>query len=313
MRTRRPHPRAFTLIETLIVVAIIGILVGVILPAVQRAREAGNRVTCQNNLKQIALALHNYHDITGQFPPAILEMQRPPKARWQWVSWLARILPYVEQPGLYRDMEDAYASQGAAPDPWKSPPHHALSKVVPVYRCPSDDRQYVATYAAGLSVAFTGYLGVNGADLRSHDGVLYWNSAVRMSDVSDGASNTLAVGERPPSWDLMYGWWYAGAGQWEKHNGVRRNTGSSDVTLGGAELNARTSGIPQMDACPPGPYKFGPGRALDPCDQFHFWSMHDGGSFFALADGSVRFLNYGAAPVLAALATRNKGESAVVN
>jgi len=222
---------------------------------------------------------------------------------------MARILPYVEQPGLARDMEQAFTTQGSMPDPFMSPPHGGLATVVPLYRCPADDRQYVATYAGGLTVAFTGYLGVNGSNLRSYDGILHWNSKVRVEDVTDGTSNTLMVGERPPSFDLVFGWWYAGAGQWDYGFGEIRNTGSSDVTLGGAELNIRSNLIPQMADCPTGPYMFGPGTIREPCDQFHFWSLHHGGSNFVMGDGSVRFLTYSVAPIFEALATRDKGES----
>jgi prepilin-type N-terminal cleavage/methylation domain-containing protein len=310
MTKHRPKRIAFTLIELLVVIAIIGTLIGLLLPAVQKVREVTYRIYCQNSLKQIGLALHHYHDTNGRFPPAIAEATNgAPRVQWQWVSWLARILPYVEQPGLARDMDDAFKKQGSLPDPFMNPPHSGLATVVPLYRCPADDRQYVATYADGLTVAFTGYLGINGSNLRSYDGILHWNSNVRIADVVDGTSNTLMVGERPPSFDLVFGWWYSGAGQWDYAFGEIRNSGSSDVTLGGAELNIQTNGIPEMVACPPGPYTFKPGNIREPCDQFHFWSLHFGGSNFVMGDGSVRFLTYDVAPIFAALSTRDKGEA----
>jgi prepilin-type N-terminal cleavage/methylation domain-containing protein/prepilin-type processing-associated H-X9-DG protein len=305
--TRR---RAFSLIEVLVVIAIIGILIAMLLPAVQKVRDTAVRLYCVNSLKQIGLALHSYHDTEGAFPPAITEEFFPkPRDPMQWVSWLARILPYVEQPALHADMKKAFASQGAYPDPFLNPPHTGLSTVVPLYRCPADDRQYQATYAQGLTVAFTGYLGVNGTNLRAYDGVLYWKSKVKFADITDGASNTLVAGERPPSWDLVFGWWYAGAGQWDSAFGPIRNTGSSDVTLGAAELNIRSNGIPQMNACPVGPYTFKAGTIFEPCDQFHFWSLHSGGSNFLFGDGAVRLLTYDAAPLLPALATRAGNEA----
>src|SRR5437870_10645760 len=94
-------------------------------------------------------------------------------------------------------------------------------------------------------------------------------------------SNTLLAGERPPSADFQFGWWYAGAGQ--------KFTGSADMILGVRERNIL---LGRLGACPPGPYQFRPGNLGNQCDMFHFWSLHDGGAWFLFADGSVRFLTY---------------------
>lgn len=121
--------------------------------------------------------------------------------------------------------------------------------------------------------------------------------ATRVADVQDGTSNTLLVGERPPSRDLYYGWWYAGAGQPPNQNGT------CDVIMGVNELNT------SIGACSPGPYKFSSGIVSNDCDQFHYWSMHEGGCNFLFADGSVHFLSYGMDPAtVTALATRAGGE-----
>jgi prepilin-type N-terminal cleavage/methylation domain-containing protein/prepilin-type processing-associated H-X9-DG protein len=312
MRIRRG---GFTLIELLVVIAIIAVLIGLLLPAVQKVRDSSARITCTNNLKQIGLALHNYHDANGSLPPAIRDYYPPPIDPRQWLSWLGRLMPYYEQGNLAHNMEVAFASQGSNPNPFLNPPHLGLAQPLSVLRCPSDSRQYTVAYAEGFVVAFTGYLGISGTNLRTLDGTLYWNSGVKFKDMTDGLSNTLVAGERPPSATLDFGWWYCGAGQWDYGGGSagnypQRNTGSCDVTLGMAEINLQTSGISTLDSCPSGPYQFGPGNMNNPCDQFHFWSLHSSGSNFLMGDGSVRFVSYGAAAVMAAMGTRNGGEVA---
>src|SRR5262249_19229050 len=125
------------------------------------------------------------------------------------------------------------------------------------------------------------------------------DSKVRSGEITDGLSNTLMASERPPSTDLRYGYWYAGAGQ-----GV---SGSGDMLLGVAEINVLRRG--NSSTCPRGPYAFSPGDLRNQCDMFHFWSLHSGGAHFLFADGSVKFLSYSAAPILPALASRAGGET----
>jgi prepilin-type N-terminal cleavage/methylation domain-containing protein/prepilin-type processing-associated H-X9-DG protein len=310
-------PRAFTLLELLVVIAIIGVVLALLLPAVQKVRDAANRTVCTNNLKQIGLALQLYHDTHGKLPPGQTQYLPPGWTdRYDSLSWMGRVLPYLEQGALYAQVEDAFARQvqlyghGNA----QGVDHQAIyGTVLAVYKCPSDSRQYQASRQPPLGpVAFTGYLGVSGTNLRANDGVLYWNSAVRAADVTDGLSNTLAAGERPPNYNLYFGWWYNGAGQWDRSFGTAwvHNSGSCDGILGMAELNLKANpSSTALRACPDGPYAFGPGTIHDPCDQFHFWSLHSGGSNFLMADGSVRFFNYGSASVLTQLATRAGGEA----
>jgi len=143
------------------------------------------------------------------------------------------------------------------------------------------------------------YLGVCGNDSNRNDGVLFLGSRISYSEVNDGLSNTLFVGERPPSGIRKeFGWWYAGWGQ--------NKDGSADNVLGVRELNRCPTSYGKD--CPPGPYHFVPGDPDSIADAFHFWSMHPGGGNFLFGDGSARFLTYGADSVLPLLSTRNGKE-----
>jgi prepilin-type N-terminal cleavage/methylation domain-containing protein/prepilin-type processing-associated H-X9-DG protein len=294
----RPTARsrlAFTLVELLVVIAIIAVLVGLLLSAVQNVRAAAARLKCQNNVKQLALALHQYHDAHHALPPghrSLLNRDLMP-----FSGWTLSVLPYVEQQALYEQARQAYRSN---PVPFFNPPHTGFATVVGVFVCPSDPRAATSQVSMRTqhTVAFTCYLGVSGRDYSTRDGVLHQDSRLNLLSISDGTSNTLLIGERPPSHDFQYGWWYAGAGQ--------RLTGSAEMILGVREANLQriASGSP----CGPGHYPFRPSRFDDPCGMFHFWSPHPGGANFALCDGSVRFLSYSANDVLPALATRAGGE-----
>jgi prepilin-type processing-associated H-X9-DG protein len=213
------------------------------------------------------------------------------------MGWLARLLPAVEQGPLWQRTVSAYAER---PIPFGFP-HVGLATPIPVYSCPSDGRQAEShSTHEGLRVAVSGYLGVLGVDYRTPNGVLYGGSRTRLVDVTDGASNTLLAGERPPSPDFWFGWWYA--------SGLVN--GSGDTVLGVRERNSRTDRY--TASCPSGPYQFVPGKVDDMCDTYHFWSLHPGGANFAFCDGSVRFLTYSANDILPALATRAGGETVTV-
>jgi prepilin-type N-terminal cleavage/methylation domain-containing protein len=309
--------QGFTLIELLVVIAIIAILIGLLLPAVQKVREAAARMKCSNNLKQLGLAMHSYHDANGKLPAGVT--YESPYYYW---SWMAIIMPYYEQDNLYRQA-DTWAR--TSPDTWngQTPAYHywpwggfwlspqtpanpALGTPLAVLRCPSDSRQDQllpgSQWGGNGNVAFTGYLAVGGISAdnsnypnTSQVGITYWKSATKMTDITDGTSNTLMVGERPPSSDLNYGWWFAGAG-WD-------GSGVGDVLMGAREYNYAAS-----MGCPSSKVGFQPGNVNVSCDQVHFWSLHTGGSNFLLADASARFVNYSANAVLPQLCTRNGGE-----
>jgi prepilin-type N-terminal cleavage/methylation domain-containing protein/prepilin-type processing-associated H-X9-DG protein len=290
-----PCRRAFTLIELLVVIAIIAVLLGLLLPAVQQVRGAADRAQCQNNLKQLGLAAHHYHGTFKALPSGIRSFK--PNERYPLASWLTQLLPYVEQQPLWNLTQRAYTQSRF---PFKNPPHIGLATVVPLFACPADGRADQVQFAPRdkYDVALTSYLGVEGKDLTTKDGLLFQDSRVRFGEITDGTSNTLLAGERPPSTDFQYGWWYAGVGQ--------RFTGSADMVLGVEEPNVLpvTAG-----SCAPGVYGFAPGSFSDQCAMFHFWSPHSGGAYFLFADGGVRFLSYDAAPLMPALASRSGGEA----
>jgi len=288
--------RAFSLVELLLVLAIIAVLIGLLLPAIQKAREAASRIRCAGNLRQIGLALHMHHENAGAFPAGCSIQGGSDPRLYQ--AWSGRLMPYLGQEPLWRITEAAYASQ---PDSFKNPPHVGLSTILPIFLCPTDGRIH-SPGALGKNVGFTSYLGVEGTDLLAKNGILFDDSTVRLAEVADGSSNTLIVGERPPNSTGSLGWWYAGRGQ--------PSSGSLDVTLGAGELNVSGS-FPLGQGCGSGPFLFGPGRFSNDCDAFHFWSPHaGGGAHFLFADGAVRFISYSGAGVLPALATRAGSEQA---
>lgn len=296
MRTR--HSDGFTMLELLVVLSILGLLLGMILSAVQNVRAAATRIDCQNRLKQLALALHARHETLGSLPPG----HRSPLHvdRMTWTGWTLSILPDLELGGLEIQARNAFR---VAANPFIIPPHVGLRTVVPAFICPADGRvsQTQVEPIAGYTVALLSYQGVSGTQTSRKDGLLYQDSRHRLLDATDGTSQTLLLGERPPSHDYRFGWWYAGAGQ--------LLSGSADLILGVREPNLLpvVSGSP----CGPGSYPFMSARGVsDPCGTFHFWSLHAGGAHFAFADGSVRFLSYSANEVMPALATRAGGEIA---
>jgi prepilin-type N-terminal cleavage/methylation domain-containing protein/prepilin-type processing-associated H-X9-DG protein len=298
----RPGRVAYTLIELLVAIAIIGVLAGLVLSAVQKVRSAAAKVSCANRVKQLALALHMTHDIDGHFPPGT-ETNRTAN-RYPYLSWRGRILPNLEMEPYWRTAESDY---GLNRDPFQlfgGHDHSIRPVVLSVYSCPADGRLASAwdvplIQGGTLRVSLSSYLGINGTTSRLRDGVLFPDSRVRIADIRDGASNTLFLGERPPSSDLRFGWWYAGAGS--------DGRGTLDSQLGVVETVGRTNPYPQ---CPFGPYSYGSGSGQinDPCQAFRFWSLHSGGANFAFADGRVTFLRYSVEPVMKQLSTRAGGE-----
>jgi len=313
---RKLIQKGFTLIELLVVIAIIGILVGLLLPAVQKVREAASRTRCLNNLKQIGLALHGYHDVNARLPSGQSPWRNASNTADVWDvtpfegcwSFLVYILPFIEQEAIYKKAK-AYGSSAATAYSWNNP---VAAQEMKIYNCPADARGVLAmtAAAAGTSVdqSLTGYLGNAGTTSISMDGVLFMDSKVRFTDITDGLSNTFVVGERPPNSNLEFGWWFAAYGYDGKGNGDCVMT-SNDLAIANYFI-ANYSGPPNKPCNGTAAQKIGlqPGTPEVGCDAAHYWSFHNGGSVFLMGDGSTRMIFNSSNTIIGALSTRSTGE-----
>jgi prepilin-type N-terminal cleavage/methylation domain-containing protein/prepilin-type processing-associated H-X9-DG protein len=323
----------FTLIELLVVIAIIAILIGLLLPAVQKIREAAARMQCSNNLHQIALAAHNYHDANNNFPPAgIFGPPTKPGCGPGYnsgpsTSGLFYLLPYIEQDNLYKlyDQVEGQQYQGTTTAPRAGKNDVVGQSVVPTYLCPSDGNtkvqiiggclispllpwaspfpldtggtNYVFNGGAGNSWSFYNEL-VAKNYMADHGGVFGPNSKTTLPSISDGTSNTFMLGE------VL---WVDHANNANVGNGQ----GGKPAWVVGYATNITFqtgSGINANWLCK-GPTITVPTSACGSPRAAALQSRHSGGVNIALCDGSVRFLSQNTAQnVLDAAATRNGGE-----
>ncbi len=245
---------AFTLIELLVVIAIIAILMGLLLPAVQKVREAAARSKCSNNLKQIALAMHMYHDTNRYFPPAFSAVPPWAFANWGWGTW---ILPYLEQPALFNILSPNVNAFALSTNTQVS---------LSIFLCPSDP-------AVGpLNNYFSGHAKSN---YLISETVSDGGSQYTILSITDGTSNTIMAGER--DMQKQVGGIWAG-----KDIGTPSTSVASVVGRPNWPLNT-----PYVGAAA----GLRPDTANDPlCTRFTWSSMHPGGVNFAFIDGSIHFL-----------------------
>ena len=286
MKRAKGQCTGFTLIELLVVIAIIAILVALLLPAVQQARAAARRSQCKNNLKQIGLALHNYHGNHKQFPPLMVFHSNNCCSRW-W-SWMVMILPEMEQPALFKKFDlNLNAFGGTGPTVNRA----STGTQIAVLACPSDVlSQTVRQWNFGGSIgiveyAHTAYLGNRGSTRALSGNGMFpdRNWTTRFRDAIDGNSNTIHVGERTIDQAGQYGWWAAGSGS-DSH-------GLGDCVIDSSE-------------------GFFEGDPNGNTDRFHWWSMHQGGAHFLMVDGSVHFASYTMEhQILLGMSSRNGNEN----
>lgn len=286
----------YTIIEVLVVLALLAIITGLIFAGIQRARVAAARAACASNLRQVSFGIHSFETAHQNFPKGCDEghsRARVDTPTPVGLSWQTSILPFVEQAPLWAQVERAHREDPRG----HSPAHGALcGAVVQLYVCPADGRGAM-TDGFGESYGVTNYRGVAGTGIRADDGVFHIDLRIRPTDVTDGLSNTAMIGERPSGPQGAYGGWYA---SW----GLQRCPLAQILPAG-------YNGWIPSDAtgCRVSISSFLPGKPDSLCSVGHFWSLHTGGANFAFADGSVRFLRYDAAGILPALATRAGGEA----
>jgi len=291
---------AFTLIELLLIIAIIALLAGIFLPAIGQVREAANRAACTNNLKQLGLACHSYHDVARVFPHGFSSTVPATAAATDpgW-GWAARLLPYLEQTAVYQNIDFCRPVEE---------PANATARLtaLSVFRCRSDSGPWpvvTITNAAGQPItqaAPTSYAASCGPAELDHipgpkEGVFYQNSRIGIAEITDGTSTTCMIGDRASSWSIA---------PW------------AGVIQGGAVLGGPLNPKRQNpDATEPAPYMcLAQTREINDRDDRDgavddFNSQHPGGMNMLFADGAVHFLTQSIPPVVfAAMGTRAGGE-----
>lgn len=273
-----PKRSGFTLIELLVVIAIIAILIALLVPAVQKVREASARSTCQNNLKQIGLALHSYHGSFKVFPPGSVGNGGTAAAPVPAWGWSTMILPFLDQGPLYAQL-----------DPDKKTLQQAFTSQLPtlqlplaVYICPSDpggtlgpsfndNRKFTKAATGSVAIAKSNYPGNGGSlGLTTNEGVFAADSKVKIARITDGTSNTFMVGERDSLGNRYAGLW-VGQSQEAPIVAMQALIGFTCFRMFDGTVNTPTV------------------IAAEPAQAWG--SQHSGGANFVLCDGTVRFIS----------------------
>ena len=275
----------FTLVELLVVISIIATLIALILPAVQKTRAAARKTQCRNNIKQLGIALHNYHEMHEAFPPGTVESAArgtaPHEPSWGWSVFL---LPHLEQGSLYRQLDPGHRTLA---DVIRND-LHLVQSTLPIFRCPADigydlnrnrrmmnqlvaTSNYVASSPWGnvTTVVDPGPFGF------INRGIFTGDSRVRFADISDGTSNTIALGERKTRRGHDASTW---AGSYFRSY-FRRPNATQETDYATTFVHMQ-SGDPNYSntACPGLP-------------RWAFSSEHDGGCLFLMIDGNVRLIS----------------------